>query len=235
LAADTSLPSRRFDVPSGVTVYEETTPAQSVYLIRSGQIRITLHNRRRDERSVHMLEILGPGDWFGTPALTGNKLYNQRATAMEKTTVAEVPISRLYDALSQQPSMSISLIRSLAAKLQTAEANAGSLVFEDINQRIVRNLLELGYSPAAIEQENGVQVRITHQQLAQKIGAARETVSLALNQLKKQNVLRTGRNRLTFERDVLADYYESQSAAGNKEPADSVSQSASDESAPESE
>jgi CRP-like cAMP-binding protein len=43
-----------------------------------------------------------------------------------------------------------------------------------------------------------VVVHITHQQLAQKVGVARETVSLALAQLRRRNVLRTGRNQLFF-------------------------------------
>ena len=46
-------------------------------------------------------------------------------------------------------------------------------------------------------------LRITHQQLAQAVGAARETISLALTQLRQRELLRTGRNQLFFNPDVL--------------------------------
>ena len=49
-------------------------------------------------------------------------------------------------------------------------------------------------------------LRITHQQLAQAVGVARETVSLALTQLRQRNLLRTGRNQLFFNPDVLEKF-----------------------------
>ena len=53
-------------------------------------------------------------------------------------------------------------------------------------------------------------LRCCHQQLAQAIGAARETVSLALTQLRQRNLLRTGRNRLSFIPGALEDFYRAQ-------------------------
>jgi DNA-binding transcriptional regulator YhcF (GntR family) len=46
-------------------------------------------------------------------------------------------------------------------------------------------------------------LRITHRQLAEAVGAARETISLALTQLRHQNLLRTGRNRVVFQIDAM--------------------------------
>jgi CRP-like cAMP-binding protein len=70
----------------------------------------------------------------------------------------------------------------------------------------VRTLLELAGSSAASASSEGVVLHITHQQLAQKIGVARETVSLALSQLRRRNLLRTGRNQLTFNPSLLGNW-----------------------------
>jgi len=79
-------------------------------------------------------------------------------------------------------------------------------VFDDCNSRLLKALVRFSRSAAAMPHGDGVVLRITHEQLAQSIGVARETVSLALTQLRQQNLLRTGRNQLMFNPDSLRDF-----------------------------
>jgi CRP/FNR family transcriptional regulator len=157
--------------------------------------------------SVRLLEILGPGDWFGVEALTDTRTASSRAVAVADTMVSAVPVERLNELLSRQPAVALDLIRQLATKLQGAREDAGRLVFDDCNVRLVKTLLHFSGTAAATPQEDGaVMLHITHRQLAQAVGAARETVSLALTQLRQQNLLRTGRNRLHFNPSTLRDF-----------------------------
>ena len=224
LIADANLASRRFDAPAGASVYEPQTPARSLYLLHAGQVRVLLATPGAGERAVRLLEILGPGDWFGVPALSGRPTYETRAVAVTAVTASEVPADRLFAALPQHPAIATTLIRSLGAKLHTAYGAAANLVFDDTNRRLIKTLLQFSRSAAASPQTNdegqeGVELRITHQQLAQAIGAARETVSLALTQLRQKNLLRTGRNRLSFSPDALEEFYRGQGTARAAEPA----------------
>ena len=235
LIADANLASRRFDVPAGAAVYEPQTPARSLYLLHAGQVRVLLLTPGAGERAVRLLEILGPGDWFGAPALSGHPTYDTRAVAVTAVTASEVPADRLFAALPQHPAIATTLIRSLGAKLQTAYTEAANLVFDDTNRRLIKTLLQFSRSAAASPQateegRQGVELRITHQQLAQAIGAARETVSLALTQLRQKNLLRTGRNRLSFSPDALEDFYRTQ---GGPRPANATA--AGGQEQPESE
>lgn len=213
LIADANLASRRFDVAAGAVLYEPTAPAGSLFLLHAGQVRVHLLTPGEGERAVRLLEILGPGDWFGAPALIGGgagnavAAYGTRAVAMTSASISEIPADRVFAAIPQQPQIAAALIRALAGKLQTAYGEAAGLVFDDTNQRLIKTLLQFSRSAAATEREEGVELRITHQQLAQAIGAARETVSLALTQLRQKNLLRTGRNRLSFNRDALESFY----------------------------
>ncbi len=95
--------------------------------------------------------------------------------------------------------MALEVSRQLAQKLTAYREDAGGLVFEDCHHRLIRTLVHLSEGPAASPSADGVVVHITHQQLAQKVGVARETVSLALAQLRRRNLLRTGRNQLFFQ------------------------------------
>ncbi|HEY7087821.1 MAG TPA: helix-turn-helix domain-containing protein, partial [Tepidisphaeraceae bacterium] len=94
--------------------------------------------------------------------------------------------------------------RQLAAKLLTAHEEGSRLVFEDCNHRLVSVLLRFSRSAASTTRDDdSVVLRITHDQLAQAVGVARETVSLALTQLRQQNLLQTGRNQLVFSPEAL--------------------------------
>jgi CRP/FNR family transcriptional regulator len=194
-------------------VYEPTDPARNLYFIQSGQVRIF---QVGPDDSARLLEILGSSDWFGAPALARSASYGTRAVTASKAAVSEIPVSRVMEALPQRPEASAELIAALAGKLQAAYDDAANLVFSDTEGRLLKTLLQFSRSAAASPQEGGgVVLRITHQQLAQAVGAARETVSLTLTQLRQKNLLRTGRNRLSFTPEVLEQFSrERQAKAG---------------------
>jgi CRP-like cAMP-binding protein len=203
LLRDVNLQAHRIQVPAKAALYQPGDPARNVYYIHSGQVRtyqIAPNGSRR------LIEILGQDHWCGAAALAGVEQYGETAEAVVPTTVSIISVDRLFTVLPHQPSMAIQFIRQLATKLASYREDASGLVFEDCNHRLIRTLVHLSDSPAAAPAPEGVVVRITHQQLAQKVGVARETVSLALAQLRRRNVLRTGRNQLIFSPQTLRNY-----------------------------
>ena len=150
---------------------------------------------------------------FGTPALAGMTSNGRRLVAVVSTVVWTVQADRLLWFLPTQPAASVEFIRHLAGKLQTACDDAADLVFDDCNRRLLKTLVRFSSSAAAETQDDSVVLRITHEQLAQAVGVARETVSLALTQLRQQNLLRTGRNQLVFNPNVLKTFITKSPAA----------------------
>ena len=203
LLQDPSLGARRIEATTGAALVEPTSPARNVYFIHSGQVRVY---QAGPDDSARLLEILGPGDWFGVPALAGADTYGSRAVAVSAVTVSEVPADKWLALLNQNPSVATEWVSQLAGKLVRAAEDAACLVFDDCNQRLIKTLLQFSRTAAATPHPEGVVLRITHQQLAQAVGAARETISLALTQLRQQNLLRTGRNQLFFNPGVLAKF-----------------------------
>lgn len=194
---------RMMEVTSGQVLFEPDTPARKVYFIRSGQVRV--YQVGPDE-SARLVEILGSGDWCGAESLAQEPVYGTRAVAVTAGAVIEAPADRWLAVLGEHPAAAAKLIGDLAAKLQAARADAACLVFDDCNSRLIRTLLHFSRSAAASPTDEGVVLRITHQQLAQAVGAARETVSLALTQLRQRNLLRTGRNQLFFNPQTLENF-----------------------------
>jgi CRP-like cAMP-binding protein len=96
-----------------------------------------------------------------------------------------------------------SLIETVARRLKQAWSDGSLLAFEDCRARLIKTLLRFSKSPAASRSAEGVVLCITHAQLAQAVGAARETISVCLTELRQRNIIRTGRNQLTFDPDTL--------------------------------
>jgi CRP-like cAMP-binding protein len=115
-------------------------------------------------------------------------------------------VEKLLTTLMNQPAQLVEFNRQVAIKLINTAQEASRLVFEDCNQRLISALLRFSRSAASVQRDDGVVLRITHEQLAQAVGVARETVSLALTQLRQQNLLRTGRNQLTFNPETLREF-----------------------------
>src|SRR5205814_5594537 len=130
---------------------------------------------------------------------------------------------KLLEVLKRHPEALVELNRQLASKVQSARDEAASLIYQDCNDRLIHTLVRFSESAAAAPHDDGVVLRITHQQLAQAVGVARETISLALTQLRRQNVLRTGRNQLFFNPDVLRTFGQRHPASDEPEPANGVS------------
>jgi CRP-like cAMP-binding protein len=197
---DPSLETRRINVVAGTVVYEPDAPANFVHLIHRGQIRIYQVAENGESR---LCEILGPDDWFGVAALARANTYGVRAVAVGPTVLTEIKADRLLTSLSRRPDSLVELSRQLAQRLTVAREDAAELMFRDTNQRLINALVRFAGTAASTPREDGVVLNITHSQLAQAVGAARETISLALTQLRHQNLVRTGRNQLFFNPPAL--------------------------------
>ncbi len=197
-----SLNAQSMNFASNEKIYEPQDAASYIYYIRSGEVRTFQVGDQGDGR---LLEILGPGDWFNPAAFSMNQVCGHRAVAASHTSVIRVSAEKVLAELTRNPIAAGILFRQFAERLQSAREDAASLVFCDCNQRLIRTLLQLSQTVAATKRPDGVELHITHMQLAQAVGAARETVSLALTDLRKQNLLRTGRNKLYYDPQVLRD------------------------------
>ncbi len=192
-------PIRR-EFSRGHVVHEPFDKAESIFLVESGEVRV-FHIFA--DGSARMLDILGHDDWFGSAALAQLPSYGIRATATSPSAIWVIPSNVLLGELIHRGDLGVKIIEELARRLNHALVQASDLIYQDCRVRLINTLLRFSQSAAASESAEGVALRITHSQLAQAVGAARETISLYISELRQQNVLRTGRNRVFFNPTLL--------------------------------
>ncbi len=204
LLGEASAGSRVVTFRPGTVIYDVGDPATDLMLIWEGEVRCYV---RRDGGAPRLIEILGPGDWFGIATLAARSVHQVRTVAIDAVKATALPVKGLRSTLMASPEVALALIQTLSERLILIAAQS-ALVSDDTSQRLVRALLLFGQSAAATRSENQIVLRMTHDQLAQAIGAARETISSCLSQLRQQKLVHTGRNKLTFDPEVLRRFGE---------------------------
>ena len=194
------LGAEGIEVARGATIYTQGAHAEYLYYIHHGQVRLYQVGPDGEER---LADILGPGQWFGRAALSDRPTYIAQAVAATQAQLSRVSARNLMEHLGTHPQAAVAIIRQLAGSLRDVREDAARLQFQDCNQRLIEAMLRFSDSAAATAQGSDIVLHLTHEQLAQAVGAARETVSLALTEMRHKNLVRTGRNRLIFNRDAL--------------------------------
>ena len=188
------------EVARGATLYTQGATAEHLYYIHRGQIRLYQVGPDGEER---LADILGPGQWFGCSSLSDQTQYVAQAVAATEAQLSRMAARNLLAHIATNPQAALAIIRQLATSVRTAREDAARLQFQDCNHRLVDAMLRFSSSAAATVQGSDIVLHLTHEQLAQAVGAARETVSLALTEMRHKNLVRTGRNRLIFNREEL--------------------------------
>jgi CRP/FNR family transcriptional regulator, cyclic AMP receptor protein len=185
------------------SVFEPKDGAAEFFVVESGEIRlfeVAVHGARR------LLDILGPGRCFGFASLGRISTYEILAVSVGDSAARMIPADQLREILRGHGELALQFVESMARQLHEAWNEGSHFVFEDCRLRLIRTLLRFKNSPAAQAVPGGVELRMTHAQLAQAVGVARETVSLCLTQLKRENLVQTSRNRVFYSPDRLQQF-----------------------------
>jgi CRP/FNR family transcriptional regulator, cyclic AMP receptor protein len=192
--------SRLLKLSGGQAVFKPDDPATDLFFVETGEIRL-FQTFADDRRSL--LAILGAGELFGLSALGRLSVYGKLAVSVGDSQVRAVPADRIHHALLTHGDLAIHLVEILANQLHDVWTEGSELFSEDCRARLIKKLIGFANSPASQPVPGGVALHMTHAQLAQAIGAARETVSICLMELKRENLVETRRNRVIYDPERL--------------------------------
>jgi CRP/FNR family transcriptional regulator len=162
----------------GERLFTEGDGGDKLYIILRGKVKLTraAHDGRENLLSVH-----GPGEMFGELSLFDPSPRTASATAITDASLAALGHDDLRSWLSTRPEVAMHMLRALAQRLRRINDIKADLVFTDVPGRVAKALLDLA-GRFGTQQENGIQVNhdLTQEELAQLVGASRETVNKAL-------------------------------------------------------
>ena len=180
---------REKSYPRGSVILFEDDPGDALFVVRSGRVKVVL--LAEDGREV-ILGLLGVGEHFGELSLIDDQPRSAHVIAMEQSSILVLRREDFRRRVESSPVVAWALLQELSHRLRRADDKIGTLVLLDVPGRIARMLLE-----AAEDCGNDlIDKPLTHQTIAQVIGASRETVSRALREFQDKGWVTTERRRL---------------------------------------
>ena len=171
------------------TLYHSGDPAQSVFRVRDGLIRIT---RMTPEGRVLTVRHVMPGDFFGEEAF----MHGNREEIAEALTNAQIEAIN-PEMINHGDLMTIT--QSLSKQMQRLMDYEYHLQTGDLRQRVARYLINLSETPLCSEDESGRQVvSATHELIAEGTASTRESVSKIITELRSEGLIESGYRSITL-------------------------------------
>ena len=189
---------------AGDVLFHETDASTHVYLVVTGRVRLVVAGACGREL---LLDVKVAGDMFGELSAIDGLGRATTAIAMEQTDVQELAGDRFLAALAADPSAAIAELQALSRNLRRANARICASETEPVVTRTARLLLELSdrFANGSAASEVIWTVPMTQADLAEWLGATRETTARSLGTLRRAGLISTGRNCVTLhDRDALA-------------------------------
>jgi CRP/FNR family transcriptional regulator, cyclic AMP receptor protein len=176
-------------VDKGDVLFQEGEPGDRLFVIIEGKIKLGASSS--DGRET-LLAVLGPGEMFGELSLFDPGLRTSTATALTPARLMGLGHDDLMPWLRGRPEVARSLLRALAQRLRRTNEAMADLVFSDVPGRVAKALLDLAGKFGTRQVDGSVLVThdLTQEELAQLVGASRETVNKALADFQNRGWLR---------------------------------------------
>ena len=165
-------------LPRGKVIFREGDSGDRLYVITDGKIKL---GRTAPDGRENILAVLGPGEMFGELSLFDPEPRTATAIAVVDSTLMSLGHEDLDALLTGRPAVAESMLAALAQRLRRTNESLADLVFSDVPGRVAKALLDLS-TRFGVQLEEGLHVThdLTQEELAQLVGASRETVNKAL-------------------------------------------------------
>jgi CRP-like cAMP-binding protein len=162
-------------------VFTQGAPANAVFYIQDGGVKLSVLSKSGKEAVVAML---GPGDFFGEGCLAGQAVRMGTATAVMATSVLRIPTRHMIRMLHDQPTFSDRFISHMLARNIRIEEDLVDQLFNSSEKRLARTLLLLAqYGKEGITQHE--LPRLSQETLAEMVGTTRSRVNFFMNKFRK--------------------------------------------------
>ncbi len=180
----------------GTILIHEGDVGDTLYVVLSGRVKVFCIDANDKEITFG---VFGPAEYFGEMALDGGP-RSANVMTLEPCVCAVVSRARLLAFIGQRPEFAFEILSKVIKRLRLATRDARNLAFIDVYGRLTRLLNELAAEQAS-EQADGrrlIAERVTHQEIASRVGCSREMVSRILKDLTSGGYLTVENRRIVL-------------------------------------
>jgi CRP/FNR family cyclic AMP-dependent transcriptional regulator len=172
------------------TVLKQGEMSDSLYLILEGSVSVMVED---EAEAGHMMVVayLNYGDFVGEMGLFEEETQERSAMVVAKTDceVAEISYAKFHQLRGQYPEVLYAISRQLGMRLRQTTRKLTDLAFVDVSGRIAHTLLDLCKEPDAMTHPDGMQIKITRQELGKIVGCSREMAGRVLKTLEQDGLV----------------------------------------------
>ena len=179
--------SHRRQYPAKTTIIHAGDVPETLYYVVEGSVSVVIED---DDGREIVLAYLCAGDFFGEMGLF-NESHGRSAwvIARSKCELAEINYDQFRRLSADSPDLLLAVTSQISERLRKTSIKVRDLAFLDVTGRVASTLLELAKLPDAITHPDGMQIRITRQEIARIVGCSREMVGRVLKELEDRGLI----------------------------------------------
>ena len=172
--------------PRGSTIIYAGEQSDSIFYITKGSVTVLIED---DSGREIIVAYLNEGDFFGEMAMFGEGTRTAWVKAKTECEVAELSYAKFVELSKRDTGMLYALASQLVDRLNKTTQKVSDLAFLDVTGRVARTLLDLCNEPDAMTHPDGMQIKITRQEIGRIVGCSREMVGRVLKTLEDQGLV----------------------------------------------
>ena len=177
---------------AGSLIYSPHQPMEALFILKGGRVRI--FRVSTDGRGL-TTAIITPATIFGEMVIVGQQMHDSFAEALDDVIVCVMSRADVRRLLLSDPRIAVRISETLGRRLASIELRLSDAIFRSVPERLASTLT---VKATGRPLRRGLQVHLTHEQLAALAGTSRETTTKVLGELADQGLLALGRGRITI-------------------------------------
>ncbi len=174
-------------LPAKQTIIHARDESHTLYYIIKGSVSVVIEDEDCNEI---VLAYLNAGDFFGEMGLFEPDMKRSAwVTTRSECEIAEIHYNQFMKLARENPEILFQLSAQLADRLRNTSRKVSNLAFMDVTGRVARTLLDLAGQPDAMTHPDGMQIKITRQEIAKIVGCSREMAGRVIKNLEEENLI----------------------------------------------
>lgn len=178
-------------------LFSKGDESDSLYIVSSGKVKAIIHDEHGREV---VLSVIGPGEYFGEMAAIDGAPRSATVVTKEPAEILVIHREDFGKLLTSNPTLMFDLLKVLLERFRKADEKIESLAFMNVYSRVAAFLMQ---SAEPQGEKWVIRETLTHQEIADMVGASRETVSRTIKGLLEEGTISIEKKRITINRKLV--------------------------------